>query len=58
LQKLANELPNAFTSNNGVTKSFTPAWNAPERVEVPNKTTQNSHSMVRGEKYGKLERFE
>jgi hypothetical protein len=40
LQRLANELPNAFTNYKGVTKSFLPARNAPERVEVPSKTTQ------------------
>ena len=31
---------NAFTNYKGVTKSFIPARNAPERVEVPNKATQ------------------
>jgi hypothetical protein len=40
LQRLANELPDAFTNYKGVTKSFIPARNAPERVDVPNKTTQ------------------
>jgi hypothetical protein len=40
LKRLANELPDAFTNYKGVTKSFIPARNAPERVEVPNKTTQ------------------
>jgi hypothetical protein len=35
LQKIANELPDAFTNYKGVTKYFIPAWNAPERVDVP-----------------------
>jgi hypothetical protein len=48
LQRLANEPPNAFTNYKDVTKSFIPARNAPERVEVPNKTTQllERRSMV------------
>jgi hypothetical protein len=48
LQRLANELLDAFTNYKGVTKSFIPARNAPERVEVPNKTTQlpERRSMV------------
>jgi hypothetical protein len=40
LQRLGNELPNAFTNYKSVTKSFIPVRNAPERVEIPNKTTQ------------------
>jgi hypothetical protein len=40
LQRLANGLPDAFTNYKGVTKSFIPARNAPERLEVPSKTTQ------------------
>jgi hypothetical protein len=48
LQRLANELPDAFTNYKGVTKSFITARNAPERVEVPSKTTQllERRSMV------------
>jgi hypothetical protein len=48
LQRLANELPDAFTNYKGVTKSIIPARNAPERVEVPSKTTQllERRSMV------------
>jgi hypothetical protein len=48
LQKLANELPDAFTNYKGVTKSFIPAWNAPERMVVPNKTTQLPLNSKRG----------
>jgi hypothetical protein len=40
LQNIANNLPDAFTNYKGVVKSFYPARNVPERVEVPNKTTQ------------------
>jgi hypothetical protein len=39
--KYCNNLPNAFTNYKGVIKSFIPARNAHERVEVPNKTAQN-----------------
>jgi hypothetical protein len=48
LKRLANELPDAFTNYKGVTKSFIPARNTPERVEVPSKTTQllERRSMV------------
>jgi hypothetical protein len=42
LQNLANNLPDAFSDYKGVTKSLRPARNVPERVEVPNKTTQPS----------------
>jgi hypothetical protein len=41
LQNIANNLPDAFTIYKGVIKSFIPARNVPERVEVPNKTAQN-----------------
>jgi peptide/histidine transporter 3/4 len=40
LQHIANNVPDAFTDYKGVTKSYNPARNVPERVEVPNKTTQ------------------
>jgi hypothetical protein len=40
LQRLANELPDAFTNYKGVTKSFIPTRTLPKRVEVPSKTTQ------------------
>jgi hypothetical protein len=48
LQRLAYELSDAFINYKGVTKSFIPSRNAPERVEVPNKTTQllERRSMV------------
>jgi hypothetical protein len=40
LQHIANNLPDSFTDYKGVTKSYNPAINASERVEVPTKTTQ------------------
>jgi hypothetical protein len=48
LQHIANNLPDAFTDYKGVTKSWNPAVNAPERVEVPNKTIQTSSHKKRG----------
>jgi hypothetical protein len=40
LQHIANNTPDAFTDYKGVTKSYNPARNVPERVEASNKTTQ------------------
>ena len=37
LQEIANQLPDAFTDTNRVTKSHIPAANAPARVEIPSK---------------------
>ena len=48
LQHIANNLPDAFTDHKGVTKSHIPAVNAPERVEVPTKTTQTPNESKRG----------
>jgi hypothetical protein len=48
LQVLANNLSDAFTNYKGVIKSFIPTRNAPERVEVPNKTTQPQVGNKRG----------
>ena len=48
LQHLANNLPDSFTDLKGVTKSLNPARNAPERVEVPIKTTQLPIPKKRG----------
>jgi hypothetical protein len=39
LHNAANNLPHAFTDYNGVVKYWNHAVNAPERVEVPKKTT-------------------
>jgi hypothetical protein len=41
-------LPNAFTYYNGVMKSWNPAVNAPERVEVSKKTTLTPSTKKRG----------
>jgi hypothetical protein len=48
LQHFANNLPDAFTDYNGVTKSLNPTVNAPSRVEVPRKTIQPSSQPKRG----------
>jgi hypothetical protein len=48
LQNIANNLPDTFTDYKGVTKSYHPARNVPERVEVPNKTTQSPINNKRG----------
>jgi hypothetical protein len=39
LQNVANNLPDAFTDYKCVTKSYNSMVNAPERVDVPKKTT-------------------
>ena len=41
LQDIANQLPDAFTDTNRVTKSHIPAANAPARVEIPSKAIDN-----------------
>ncbi|MFS7999224.1 putative RNA-directed DNA polymerase [Helianthus anomalus] len=41
LQNIANQLPDAFTDTNRVTKSHIPAANAPARVEIPSKAIDN-----------------
>jgi hypothetical protein len=48
LQNTANNLPHAFTDYNCVMKSWNPLVNAPERVEVPKKTTQAPSIKKRG----------
>lgn len=42
LQEIANQLPDAFTDINRVTKSHIPAANAPARVEIPSKQNNNN----------------
>jgi hypothetical protein len=49
LQHIANNLPDSLTDYKGVTKSYNPAINAPERVEVPTKTTQPPIQIRGGE---------
>jgi hypothetical protein len=44
LQQLANNLPDAFTNIRGVLKSYIPATNAPERVEIPMEGINSSQS--------------
>ena len=42
LQRLANNLPDAFTDHSGVTKSHIPAVNMPERVEISPKAIDSN----------------
>jgi len=46
-QHIVNNMPDAFTDYKGVTKSYNLVRNVPERVEVPNKTTQLSSKRGR-----------
>jgi hypothetical protein len=48
LQNVANNFSDAFTDYKGVTKSWIPTINAPERIEVPKKTIQAPSVMKRG----------
>jgi len=48
LQNIANNLPDVFADYKCVTKSIYPARNVPERVDVPNKTTQPQIGNKRG----------
>jgi hypothetical protein len=48
LKNVTNNLPDAFTDYKGVTKSSNPVVNAPERVEVPKKTTHAPYLVKRG----------
>jgi hypothetical protein len=48
LQNAANNLPDAFTDYNDVMQSWNPTVNAPERVEVPKKTTPTPSTKKRG----------
>jgi hypothetical protein len=47
LQNVTNNLLDAFTDYKDVTKSWNPGVNAPERVEIPKKTTQASSVVKR-----------
>ena len=52
LQKIANQLPNAFTDTKRVTKSYISAVNAPARIEIPkgqseNKVTNESKTRLK-----------
>jgi len=40
LQRIANELPEAFTNTKGIMKSHIPAVHAPERIEIPHKVDE------------------
>jgi hypothetical protein len=51
LQHIANNLPNAVTDYKGVTKSYIPARNVPEKVKIPQKSTQPPKHNNRGKEY-------
>jgi hypothetical protein len=48
LQNAINILPDAFIDYKGVIKSWNHVVNAPERVELPKKTTQTPSTKKRG----------
>jgi hypothetical protein len=48
LQNAANTLPDSFTMSKSVTKSYIPARDVPERIELPNKTIQLPSSKESG----------
>ena len=48
MQNIANNLPDAFTTGEDITKSYMPARNVPERIEVPKKTIQLPSSRKSG----------
>ncbi|KAI3523797.1 hypothetical protein L1887_02208 [Cichorium endivia] len=58
LQEVANQLPDAFTDTKRVTKSYIPAVNAPTRIQLPDrqsdeKVTQESKARLkRGRPFG------
>ena len=56
LQKLANQLPDAFTDTKMVTKSHIPATNAPIRIDIPgghsNMTNESQTRLKRGRPVG------
>ena len=53
MQRLANQLPDAFTDSKKVTKSHVPADNAPIKVDVPvGQTNEIMARMKRGRPIG------
>ena len=48
MENAANNLPDSFTVSKGVAKSYIPARNVPEKIEVPNKTIQLPSSKESG----------
>ena len=41
LQKIANQLPNAFTDTKRVIKSYIPTANTPPQIEIPKGRSEN-----------------
>jgi len=51
LQNITNNMADTFTDYKGVTKSYHPARNVSERIEVPNKIIQlPTHNYVLGKR--------
>ena len=46
LQRIANNLPEAFTNQKGIMKSHIPAVNAPERVEIPHNEEEPVFKLI------------
>jgi hypothetical protein len=52
LQRIANELPDAFTDTNRVTKSHIPAINAPARIDITKVSNESNVRRKRGRPLG------
>ncbi|GJY42003.1 disease resistance CC-NBS-LRR class family protein [Tanacetum coccineum] len=52
LQRIANELPDAFTDAKRVTKSYIPALNAPSRIDIPETLDESNVRRKRGRPVG------
>ena len=52
LQRIANELPDAFTDTNRVTKSHIPAINAPARIDITKISNESNVRRKRGRPLG------
>ena len=52
LQRIANELPDAFTDTKRVTKSYIPALNAPSRIDIPETLNESNVRRKRGRPMG------
>ena len=52
MQRIANELPDAFTDTNRVTKSHIPAINAPARIDITKISNESNVRRKRGRPLG------
>lgn len=53
LQRIANQIPDAFADTKGVTKSYIHAVNAPARIEIPKKQIEDTHDVIKRLKRGR-----